>query len=160
MAPTIGVGRNETMKRHTTPAIDGIDRQSNRNTNGHSLEEMLRSLARVARAGTHFDTGGDADWANDVTADELKWHRFFIRESKLILKEASAEIKSWQADTKLVKANKAHSLALLGQRQAIVKMAEAQLRLHGHSGRQTNAERWESIVRVEIRKREQGRKLS
>ena len=148
------------MKRNTTPAIENLDRQSNRNTNGHTLEDMLRSLAQVARAGTNFDTGADADWANDVTADDLKWDRFFVRESKLILKDASAEIRNWEANTKLEKANKAHTLALLGQRQAIVKMAEAQLRLHGHSGTATNVERWERIVRAEIRKREQGRKLS
>ena len=126
--------------------IHELHEQSNRAINGANFDHMLKVLAEIARAGTRFDTGHDSDWANHQAAESLTLDRFWIRECKRMLAEARAEARGWDARTKAEKANKAHTLALLAQRQAIVRMAEAQMRLHGHSGTATNVERWERIA--------------
>jgi len=111
-----------------------------------TLEIMLKDLANIARVGTRFDTGHDSDWANDHTAEDCQHIRRRIKTCKKALKEARAKVLNWHDGRtrlgKAEKARKAHTLALLEQRIAIVKMAEAQIRLHGHSGTDTNVERW------------------
>jgi hypothetical protein len=127
--------------------IEELHQQPNRAINGEDFGHMLKTLAGIARAGTRFDTGHDSDWANHQHASSLTVFRFWIRECKRILTLARAEVRGRDAHTKADRAIVTHTLALLDQRQAIVKLAETQVRLHGHSGTNTNVERWERIGR-------------
>ncbi len=128
--------------------IEELHEQPNgRPTRDENFGHMLKTLAEIARAGTRFDTGHDSDWANHQHASSLTLFRWWIRECKGMLAEARAEVRGRDAHTKADKAIVRHTLALLDQRQAIVKMAETQIRLHGHSGTDTNVERWERQVR-------------
>ena len=138
--------------KHTTPFIEKLDAQELPDgvfmgPRTATLEHMLKDLAGIARVGTFFNDGRDHDWANDHTAEDCQHIRRRINTCTRVLKEARAEVTGGKPFRKAARAERMHTLALLEQRSAIVKMAEAQIRLNGHSGNDTNVERWVAAVR-------------